>query len=230
MRADVEAAVTAQARQPASGQAPAAGLAQGGTGDTGEDSLHIPLTVMRKVMAERLTESASALHFFPTNVVVVDRMVALRAEINERFEESGIRVSVTDLLIKACALTLLENPRVNASWAGDKILQHRRAHIGVAVALDDGLIVPVVRDAAETRALSQQARDHTLAPAQFTGGTFTPSNLGMFGIDNFTAVINPPETAILAVGSTNLRALSARWAVAEPPHHENHPHRRSPGP
>lgn len=166
---------------------------------------------MRQVMAERLTESASAPHFFLTNVVVVDRLVALRAEINERFEESGIRVSVTDLLIKACALTLLKNPRVNASWAGDKILPHRRAHIGVAVASDDRLIVPVVRDAAtkslnpiaaETRALAQQARDHTLAPAQFTGGTFTLSNLGMFGIDNFTAGINPPETAILAVGST----------------------------
>ena len=211
VRADVEAAVTAQARQPAPRQAPAAGLTQGTTGDTGKDSLEIPLTTMRKVMAERLAESASAPHFFLTNVVVVDRLVALRAEINERFEESGIRVSVTDMLIKACALTLLEHPRVNASWAGDKILQHRRAHIGVAVALEDGLIVPVVRDAAtksleaiatETRALAQRAREHKLAPAQFTGGTFTLSNLGMFGIDNFTAVINPPEAAILAVGST----------------------------
>lgn len=213
VRADVEAAVTAQAQAPAPGQSPAAEVAQGGTGDTGGDSLEIPLTMMRKVMAERLAESASAPHFFLTNVVVVDRLLALRAEINERFEESGIRVSVTDMLVKACALTLLEHPRVNASWAGDKILQHRRAHIGVAVALEDGLIVPVVRDAAtkgleaiaaETRALAQQARDHTLAPAQFTGGTFTLSNLGMFGIDNFTAVINPPEAAILAVGSTTL--------------------------
>ncbi|MDQ0095002.1 dihydrolipoamide acetyltransferase family protein [Paeniglutamicibacter psychrophenolicus] len=211
VRADVEAAVTARAQESAPRQSPAAQAAQAGAGDAGGDSLEIPLTTMRKVMAERLAESAGAPHFFLTNVVVVDRLMALRAEINKRFEESGVRVSVTDMLVKACALTLEAHPRVNASWAGDKILQHRRAHIGVAVALEDGLVVPVVRDAAtkgleviaaETRALAQQARNHTLAPAQFSGGTFTLSNLGMFGIDNFTAVINPPEAAILAVGST----------------------------
>ncbi len=211
VRADVEAAGAAQTdaapqqRQPA-GRTPAAG-----TGEDEPESVEIPLTMMRKVMAERLTESASAPHFYLTNVVAVDRLFALRAEINERFADSGVKISVTDLLVKACALTLEDHPQVNASWDGDRILQHPRAHIGVAVALDDGLIVPVVRDAAakglevisvETRALAKKARDGKLAPAEFSGGTFSISNLGMFGIDNFTAVINPPEAAILAVGAT----------------------------
>ena len=211
VRADVEAAVATQGRAPATRQVPAAGAPHPSTAESEPESLQIPLTTMRKVMAQRLTESAGAPHFFLTNVVSVDRLFALRSEINERFADSGTKVSVTDMLVKACALALQDHPRVNSSWAGDKILQHPRAHIGVAVALADGLIVPVVRDAAtkgleeiagETRALAQKARNNKLAPAEFSGGTFTLSNLGMFGIDNFTAVINPPEAAILAVGAT----------------------------
>lgn len=213
VRADVEAAVTAKESAPTlSGNASAKGAEAGAsTRDTESDTVEIPLTTMRKVMAARLADSASAPHFFLTNVVGVDRLFAFRAEVNERFAESGIKVSVTDLLVRACALTLEAHPKINSSWAGDKILQHRHAHIGVAVALEDGLIVPVVRDAAtkgldviaaETRALAEKARNNKLAPAEFSGGTFTLSNLGMFGIDNFTAVINPPEAAILAVGNT----------------------------
>ncbi|MDN5906000.1 MAG: 2-oxo acid dehydrogenase subunit E2, partial [Micrococcaceae bacterium] len=209
VRADVEAAVAAQA--DTAPQQPAGKTAASNTSTDETESVEVPLTMMRKVMAERLTESAGAPHFYLTNVVAVDRLFALRAEINERFADTGTRISVTDLLVKACALTLEDHPQVNASWAGDKILQHPRAHIGVAVALDDGLIVPVVRNAAtkgldvistETRALATKARDGKLAPAEFSGGTFSISNLGMFGIDNFTAVINPPEAAILAVGAT----------------------------
>ncbi|MDO5744055.1 MAG: dihydrolipoamide acetyltransferase family protein [Micrococcaceae bacterium] len=211
VRADVEAAVAAQGKAPAPGQDPLAGAPHRAVSGNERDSVEIPLTRMRKVMAQRLIASAGAPHFFLTNVVSVDRLFALRAEINERFADSGTKVSVTDMLVKACALTLQDHPQVNSSWDGDKILQHPRAHIGVAVALEDGLIVPVVRDAAskgleviagETRALAQKARNNKLVPAEFSGGTFTLSNLGMFGIDNFTAVINPPEAAILAVGAT----------------------------
>ncbi|GAA1337393.1 dihydrolipoamide acetyltransferase family protein [Arthrobacter roseus] len=213
VRADVEAAVTAQEHKPSLIDPPDATVpaATAESGKTDQDTVEIPLTTMRKVMAARLADSASAPHFFLTNVVEVDRLFAFRAEVNERFAESGIKVSVTDLLVRACARTLEDHPKVNSSWAGDKILQYRHAHIGVAVALDDGLIVPVVRDAAtkgleviaaETRALAERARNNKLTPAEFSGGTFTLSNLGMFGIDNFTAVINPPEAAILAVGNT----------------------------
>ncbi len=210
VRADVEAAVAAAA-QPAQ-PAPSVGAAGATTEASGttSDSLEIPLTQMRKVTARRLTESVSAPHFYLTNVVEVDRLFAFRAEINERTAVSGFKVSVTDLLVRACAVTLRAHPQVNSSWAGDKILQHRRINIGVAVALDDGLMVPVLTEAdtkglaqiaQETRALAEKARAGRLTLQEFSGGTFTISNLGMFGIDNFTAVINPPEAAILAVGA-----------------------------
>jgi pyruvate dehydrogenase E2 component (dihydrolipoamide acetyltransferase) len=174
------------------------------------DSVEVPLTQMRKVTARRLTESAAAPHFYLTVVVRVDALFRFRSEVNERFADQGIKVSVTDLLVRACAVTLRTHQQVNSSWAGDKILAHRRINIGVAVALDDGLIVPVVTDpdakslyqiAAETRSLAEKARSGRLTLQEFSGGTFTISNLGMFGIDNFTAVINPPEAAILAVGA-----------------------------
>jgi pyruvate dehydrogenase E2 component (dihydrolipoamide acetyltransferase) len=181
-----------------------------GASDRGADSEEIPLSMMRRATARRLTESASAPHFFLTNVVNIERLMSFRAEVNQRYAERSIKVSVTDLLVRACATTLREHPKINASWGHDKILQHRRIHIGVAVALDDGLIVPVITDAdakgldviaGQTRALAERARAGRLTPDEFSGGTFTISNLGMFGIDNFTAVINPPEAAILAVGA-----------------------------
>ncbi|AUI50218.1 dihydrolipoamide acetyltransferase family protein [Arthrobacter crystallopoietes] len=224
VRADVEAAAAAgegrtektdqgaqagQPAQPSPTEAPRPAAAPNQT-DTGADSVDVPLTQMRKATARRLTESAGAPHFFLTNVVGVDRLFAFRQEVNQRYADSGIKVSVTDLLVRACAVTLHAHPQVNSSWAGDKILQHRRTHIGVAVAIENGLIVPVVRDAdakpldelaAETRELAEKARAGKLKRDEFRGGTFTISNLGMFGIDNFTAVINPPEAAILAVGA-----------------------------
>ncbi|WP_207343315.1 dihydrolipoamide acetyltransferase family protein [Arthrobacter sp. E3] len=177
-----------------------------------EDSVEIPLTQMRKVVAKRLTESAAVPHFFLTAVVQMDALLEFRSGINARFADVGVKASVTDLLVRACAVALRAHPVVNSSWAGDKIYQHRHVNVGLAVAVPDGLIVPVVRGAdrkglaeiaMETRELASKAREGALTLQQFSGGTFTVSNLGMFGIDNFTAIINPPEAAILAVGATS---------------------------
>ncbi|HEY8295357.1 MAG TPA: dihydrolipoamide acetyltransferase family protein [Micrococcaceae bacterium] len=218
VRADVEAAVAAaetgpsqpEGQAPPAGQGPQRAQPPSSAPSSEPDSVEVPLTQMRKVTARRLTESAAAPHFYLTVVVGVDALFRFRSDVNERFADRGIKVSVTDLLVRACAVTLRTHPQVNSSWAGDKILAHRRINIGVAVALDEGLIVPVVAGAdaksldqiaAETRSLAEKARSGTLTLQEFSGGTFTVSNLGMFGIDNFTAVINPPEAAILAVGA-----------------------------
>lgn len=213
--ADVKGAVEERdkpAAAPTSPATAAAPLVAAATSGQGADSEEIPLSMMRRATARRLTESASAPHFFLTNVVNIERLMSFRTEVNQRYAERNIKVSVTDLLVRACATTLRAHPKINASWGLDKILQHRRIHIGVAVALDDGLIVPVITDAdtkgldviaEQTRALAERARAGRLTPDQFSGGTFTISNLGMFGIDNFTAVINPPEAAILAVGAAS---------------------------
>lgn len=171
-----------------------------------------PRLIPASASSRRLTESARAPHFFLTNAANVERLMGFRAEVNQRYAEGNVKVSVTDLLVRACATTLREHPKINASWGQDKILQHRRIHIGVAVALDDGFIVPVIADAdakgldviaRATRALAERARAGRPTPDEFSGGTFTISNLGTFGIDNFTAVINPPEAAILAVGGAS---------------------------
>jgi pyruvate dehydrogenase E2 component (dihydrolipoamide acetyltransferase) len=213
VRADVEAAVAAAEAHPASGPAagPAPRPSQPTTVATAPaDDEEVPLSTVRRITARRLTESAAAPHFYLISVVDAERLLAFRTEVNDRLGQTGTKVSVTDLLIRACAVTLRAHPQVNSSWGGDKILRHRRIHVGVAVALDDGLIVPVVRDAdrksigeigTEAHALAERARAGRLTPDEFTGGTFTISNLGMYGVDHFTAVINPPEAAILAVGA-----------------------------
>ena len=215
VRADVEAAIAAaeteQPQPPRQGPPPAAaGREPAVPPSSARDSVEVPLGQMRKVAAHRLTESAAAPHFYLTVVVGVDALFRFRSDVNERFADQGVKVSVTDLLVRACATTLRHHPQVNSSWDGDKILSHQRINIGVAVALDEGLMVPVVTGAdtksldtiaAETRSLAEKARSRTLKLHEFSGGTFTISNLGMFGIDNFTAVINPPEAAILAVGA-----------------------------
>jgi pyruvate dehydrogenase E2 component (dihydrolipoamide acetyltransferase) len=132
-------------------------------------------------------------------------------------------VSVNDVIVKAVATALRAHPEVNVAFAGDKLLQHRRIHVGVAVALPAGLIVPVIRDAdtltitqisAQTRDLATRAREGKLKPEEFTGSTFSVSNLGMFGVDQFTAVINPPEAAILAVGATKQEPVVRDGAIA----------------
>ncbi|WP_186759360.1 dihydrolipoamide acetyltransferase family protein [Arthrobacter alpinus] len=214
VRADVEAAIAAaETEQPPVEEEPQStgrGTQPDQPPSSAQASVEIPLTQMRKVTAQRLTESAAAPHFYLTVVVGVDALFRFRSEVNERFADQDVKVSVTDLLVRACAVTLRHHPQVNSSWAGDKILAHQRINIGVAVALDEGLMVPVVTGAddkslntiaAQTQSLAEKARSGTLKLNEFSGGTFTISNLGMFGIDNFTAVINPPEAAILAVGA-----------------------------
>ena len=185
---------------------------------TGPDDEEIPLNNVRRITARRLVESMQqAPHFYLTSVVAADELVAARARINEGLAalaaEGAVatKISVNDLVVKAVAIALRAHPEVNVSFGGDKLIRHRRVHVGVAVALPDGLIVPVIRDAdtktvtqisAETRDLASRARAGKLKPDEFTGSTFSVSNLGMFGVDQFTAVINPPEAAILAVGTT----------------------------
>ncbi len=168
----------------------------------------VPLSNMRKTIAKRLSESKfTAPHFYVTVEIDMNAAVALREQL---LAGENVKVSYNDLVLKACARALTRFPTVNASWGGDKIVTHAEVHLGVAVAIPDGLIVPVVRNAdrksvpeisAEVKALAGRARDKKLKPEEFMGSTFSVSNLGMFGVSEFTAIINPPESAILAVGS-----------------------------
>lgn len=176
-----------------------------------EDVEEIPLNRMRRLTAQRLTRSTQeAPHFYLTAVVDAEPLLAYRAELNAALAERGPKISVTDLLVKACAVMLREHPELNASWGETHIRRHRRINVGVAVALDDGLIVPVIHDAdrktltevaAEAHDLAARARSGKLSLDELAGGTFTLSNLGPYGIDHFTAVINPPQAAILSVGA-----------------------------
>lgn len=179
----------------------------------GADSEEIPLNNIRKITAQRLTESKQqAPHIYLTSAIDVTDLVAFRADLNSRLQAAGgSKVSVNDLVVKAVATALRANPSVNVSFAGDKLIQHNRIHLGVAVATDNGLVVPVIDDtdrksvseiAAEGREKAERARERKLKPDEMTGSTFSVSNLGMFGIEEFTAVINPPEAGILAVGAT----------------------------
>lgn len=204
IRADIDAAISAKGKAPATASAPAS------PPSNADDAEVIPLNKIRKVTAKRLTQSQEIPHFFLTNVVDVDRLIALRAEINSGLAEQGMKVSLNDFIVKAVALALRQHPEANASFNGDSILRHRRVNVGIAVATDAGLVVPVVNDAdlkslssigAESVQLATAARDGKLTLAQMSGGTFSVSNLGMFGIEEFTAMLNPPEAGILAVGA-----------------------------
>jgi pyruvate dehydrogenase E2 component (dihydrolipoamide acetyltransferase) len=207
VRADVEDAAAAH---PAPPVRPTPAPVAAGPAAGAADAEEVPLSRVRRITAERLAQSArEAPHFYLTIVADADALLAFRAQANER-GPGDVRISVTDLLVKACAVALAAHPEVNCSWAGDRILRHRHINVGIAVALDDGLIVPVIRAAdrktlteiaREAHTLTGKARARRLSPDEFTGGTFTISNLGMYGIDHFTAVINPPEAAILAVGA-----------------------------
>ncbi len=167
----------------------------------------IPNSQMRNVIAKRLGESKfSAPHFYLTMEITMDNAMAARTQLNEI---SPVKISFNDFVVKAAALALRQHPNVNASWMGDKIRRYSHVHIGIAVAIEDGLIVPVVRFAdqktlpqiaAESKELSGKARNKKLQPNEFTGNTFTISNLGMMDIDEFTAIINPPDSCIMAVG------------------------------
>jgi pyruvate dehydrogenase E2 component (dihydrolipoamide acetyltransferase) len=166
-----------------------------------------PVSQMRKVIARRLAESKfTAPHFYLTIDVDMDNAIASRKVLNA---QEGVKVSFNDMVIKAVAMSLRKHPAINSSWLGDVIRRNHHVHIGVAVAVDEGLLVPVVRFADskgftqignEVREFAQKAKDKKLQPSDWEGNTFTISNLGMFGIESFTAIVNPPDSCILAVG------------------------------
>ncbi len=170
----------------------------------------VPVSQMRKTIAKRLVQSLAPVpHFFLTVDVDMGRVLEARASINALLESRGEKVSLNDILLKAVASALRAHPDCNAQWHGDHVRRFNAVHLGVAVAIDDGLITPVVRNAhlkgiaqiaREVRELAGRARDRKLVPEEYTGSTFSVSNLGMFGIHEFTAIINPPEAGILAVG------------------------------
>ena len=227
VRADVEAAKPGAA--PPAASAPAASgapqrQAVGGASKSLE-SLGIaagsydlvPLDGMRKTIARRLTDSFRDIPHFPLSVdLEIDNLLAARVRINAALEKTGGKVSVNDILIKAAAMALQAVPEANASFTPDGIALHHHADIAVAVAIEGGLITPIVR-AAETKSISQiakemkdlaaRARDRKLAPSEFQGGTFSLSNLGMFGIRNFSSIINEPQGCILSVGAGEARPV-----------------------
>ncbi|MGB8363470.1 MAG: pyruvate dehydrogenase complex dihydrolipoamide acetyltransferase [Rhizomicrobium sp.] len=182
-----------------------------------QDYVEIPHDSMRKAIARRLTSAATLIpHFYLTVDCRIDQLLAARARLNAQAPEGGYKLSVNDFVVKASALALVRVPEVNASWTDTAILRHRHADIGVAVALDFGLITPIVFQAeskglaaisSEVKSLAERARAKQLKPQEYEGGGFAISNLGMFGIKEFTAVINPPQAAILAVGAGEERAL-----------------------
>ncbi len=172
---------------------------------------------MRKSIAKRLVAAASTIpHFYLTIDCRIDALLADRARLNDTAPKDGYKLSVTDFLVKAAALALMRVPECNASWTDTAMLRHKHADVGVAVALDFGLVTPIVFHAEEkglaaisneVRSLAERARAKKLKPQEYEGGSFAISNLGMFGIKQFTALINPPHAAILAVGAGEQRAI-----------------------
>ncbi|HEX8706893.1 MAG TPA: pyruvate dehydrogenase complex dihydrolipoamide acetyltransferase [Pyrinomonadaceae bacterium] len=220
VKRDIEAAMSAgtQAAEDQTGQAPQRHLRAVESGaqpaqqpaPEGASPYHDePASVMRQTIARRLVTSLGPVpHFFLTTEIEMDRAAELRRSVNEL--EPELKVSVNDLIIKVAAAALVQHPQVNASYQDKAVRYYERADVGVAVAIEDGLITPVVRSAdrksigqiaREVRSLAERARSRKLLPEEYTGATFSISNLGMMGIDEFTAVINPPEAAILAVGA-----------------------------
>ncbi|MDG1935828.1 MAG: pyruvate dehydrogenase complex dihydrolipoamide acetyltransferase [Paracoccaceae bacterium] len=175
------------------------------------ETVEVSLDGMRKIIAARLTEAKQTIpHFYLRRDIKIDALMAFRAQANGQLEVRGIKLSVNDFIIKACAMALQSTPAANAVWAGDRLLQLSASDIAVAVAIEGGLVTPVLKDAdqkslsvlsAEMKDLAVRARGKKLAPNEYQGGSFSISNLGMFDIDNFDAVINPPQSAILAVGA-----------------------------
>jgi pyruvate dehydrogenase E2 component (dihydrolipoamide acetyltransferase) len=223
VKADVEA--TKPGAKPAAGTAPAAQPAapaaapapSGPSADAvaamyeGRDYEEIKLDGMRKTIAARLTEAKQTIpHFYLRRDIKLDALLKFRSQLNKQLEARGVKLSVNDFIIKACALALQAVPDCNAVWAGDRVLKLKPSDVAVAVAIEGGLFTPVLKDAemkslsalsAEMKDLAARARDRKLAPHEYQGGSFAISNLGMFGIDNFDAVINPPHGGILAVGA-----------------------------
>ncbi|MCZ8333432.1 MAG: pyruvate dehydrogenase complex dihydrolipoamide acetyltransferase [Rhodobacteraceae bacterium] len=223
VKADVEGAKAAAATPvpaPVAPPAPAAAPASMPTGPATETVLkmyqgrtftEVPLDGMRRTIAARLTEAKQTIpHFYLRREVRLDALMAFREQINKQLETRGVKLSVNDFIIKASALALQAVPDANAVWAGDRILKLKPSDVAVAVAIDGGLFTPVLKDAdqkslstlsAEMKDLATRAKTKKLAAHEYQGGSFAISNLGMMGIENFDAVINPPHGAILAVGA-----------------------------
>ncbi|WP_296417373.1 pyruvate dehydrogenase complex dihydrolipoamide acetyltransferase [Pseudooctadecabacter sp.] len=225
IKADVEnakpqdaSASTSKADTPAA--APAAKGAAMATGPSTEQVLkmyaerdfeEVSLNGMRKTVAARLTEAKQTVpHFYLRRDIELDALLKFRSQLNKTLEPRGVKLSVNDFIIKACALALQQVPDANAVWAGDRTLKFKASDVAVAVAVEGGLFTPVLQDAemkslsalsTQMKDLAGRARDGKLAPHEYVGGSFAISNLGMFGIDNFDAIINPPHAAILAVGA-----------------------------
>jgi pyruvate dehydrogenase E2 component (dihydrolipoamide acetyltransferase) len=221
VKADVEgatAAAPAAAAAPSAAPAPAAGAMPTGPSAAqvlkmyeGREIEEVSLNGMRKTVAARLTEAKQTIpHFYLRREIRLDALMAFRSQLNKQLEARGVKLSVNDFIIKACANALQAVPDANAVWAGDRIIKLKPSDVAVAVAVDGGLFTPVLQDAhqkslsslsAEMKDLAGRARDGKLKPHEYVGGSFAISNLGMFGIENFDAVINPPHGAILAVGA-----------------------------
>jgi len=222
VKADVEGAKSStapvkDAAKPADKAPAPAPIASGSSSDAviamyqGREYEEVKLDGMRKTIAARLTEAKQTVpHFYLRREIRLDALMKFRADLNKQLEARGVKLSVNDFIIKACALALQAVPDANAVWAGDKVLRLKPSDVAVAVAIEGGLFTPVLKDAemkslsalsAEMKDLAKRARDRKLAPQEYQGGTFAISNLGMFGIENFDAVINPPHGAILAVGA-----------------------------
>ncbi|KCV83515.1 branched-chain alpha-keto acid dehydrogenase subunit E2 [Actibacterium atlanticum] len=223
VKADVENATAAPKAAaapaaPAASAAPAAAAAP--TGPSTDAVLktyadrefeEVSLDGMRKTIAARLTEAKQTIpHFYLRREIKLDALLKFRSQLNKQLEGRGVKLSVNDFIIKACAIALQEVPDCNAVWAGDRVLKLKPSDVAVAVAIEGGLFTPVLKDAdmkslsalsAEMKDLAGRARDRKLAPHEYQGGTFAISNLGMFGIENFDAIVNPPHAGILAVGA-----------------------------
>jgi pyruvate dehydrogenase E2 component (dihydrolipoamide acetyltransferase) len=172
---------------------------------------------MRRVIGERMTQSKQQVpHYYATVEVEMDDLLALRKQLNEQLEEQGIKLSINDFVMKAVALALKDFPNLNALWTSEGIELHQQVDLAMAVALEEGLITPVIRDAANktlsaisaaSKDLAKRAREGALKPEEYQGGTVTVSNMGMFGVESFAAIINPPQAAIVAVSSIMQRAM-----------------------
>ncbi len=215
VRGGTQAPAASAAPAPAGEVRKVQSLAQMGIADGSYDL--IPLDGMRKAIARRLTDSFRDVPHFPLNIdCEIDGLLASRAKVNAMLEKSGVKVSVNDFVIKASAMALKAVPEANASYSPEGIAMHHHADVAMAVAIDGGLITPIIR-AAETKSLSQiateskdlakRARDRKLKPEEFQGGTFSVSNLGMFGIQSFASIINEPQGAIMSVGAGEPRAV-----------------------
>ena len=210
--AAVSAAAPTAAAMPASASAEAVAKMY-----ADREYTEISLNGMRKTIAARLTEAKQTVpHFYLRRDINLDALLSFRGELNKQLAARDVKLSINDFIIKACALALQSVPDANAVWAGDRVFNLKPSDVAVAVAIEGGLFTPVLKDAevkslsalsAEMKDLATRAKDRKLAPHEYQGGSFAISNLGMFGIDNFDAVINPPHGAILAVGAGKKKAI-----------------------